>query len=148
MGNCVVKGRGFGGRRPPRKFACFSSFVPKNRVFFLGFSNTFSVHERSETVAKKAKVVVWLCGTKKSDPSGNRTHNLRVWNPTRYHCAMESCQQQNKKCPNRGSNSGPRACEARVITNYTIRTYLTKKHHQKTVRTEDRTRDLARVRRA
>ena len=24
------------------------------------------------------------------DPRGNRTPNLRVWNPTRYHCAMES----------------------------------------------------------
>lgn len=27
---------------------------------------------------------------KKNDPRGNRTPNLRVWNPTRYHCAMES----------------------------------------------------------
>ena len=26
----------------------------------------------------------------KNDPRGNRTPNLRVWNPTRYHCAMES----------------------------------------------------------
>ena len=26
---------------------------------------------------------------------------------------------QSKSCSNRGSNSGPRACEARVITNYT-----------------------------
>lgn len=28
--------------------------------------------------------------TKKTDPRGNRTPNLRVWNPTRCHCAMES----------------------------------------------------------
>ena len=27
---------------------------------------------------------------KNNDPRGNRTPNLRVWNPTRYHCAMES----------------------------------------------------------
>ena len=32
-----------------------------------------------------------------------------------------------KSCSNRGSNSGPRACEARVITNYTIRAYEAKK---------------------
>ena len=30
---------------------------------------------------------------KKNDPRGNRTPNLRVWNPTRYHCAMESVQR-------------------------------------------------------
>ena len=32
------------------------------------------------------------------------------------------CLVRNKKFVSRGSNSGPRACEARVITNYTIRT--------------------------
>ena len=34
-----------------------------------------------------------LTGTindKKNDPRGNRTPNLRFWNPTRCHCAMES----------------------------------------------------------
>lgn len=36
-----------------------------------------------------------LCATvrgqqKRTDPRGNRTPNLRVWNPTRCHCAMES----------------------------------------------------------
>jgi hypothetical protein len=36
------------------------------------------------------------------------------------------CVEQ-KSCSNRGSNSGPRACEARVITNYTIRAYERKK---------------------
>ena len=34
---------------------------------------------------------------KKTDPRGNRTPNLRVWNPTRCHCAMESSHVGN--CP-------------------------------------------------
>ena len=32
---------------------------------------------------------VCVCA-KRTDPRGNRTPNLRVWNPTRCHCAMES----------------------------------------------------------
>ena len=31
---------------------------------------------------------------KQTDPRGNRTPNLRVWNPTRCHCAMESSHYQ------------------------------------------------------
>ena len=34
----------------------------------------------------------------KSDPRGNRTPNLRVWNPTRYHCAMESSHCTKTTC--------------------------------------------------
>ena len=28
-----------------------------------------------------------LCSLAKNEAYGNRTRNLRVWNPTRYHCA-------------------------------------------------------------
>ena len=35
---------------------------------------------------------------KNVDPRGNRTPNLRVWNPTRYHCAMESIHIRLRLC--------------------------------------------------
>ena len=39
---------------------------------------------------KISLVLCLLSAHKNVDPRGNRTPNLRVWNPTRYHCAMES----------------------------------------------------------
>ena len=48
---------------------------------------------------------------KRTNPRGNRTPNLRVWNPTRCHCAMESAVMKSgrhwnlkKTSPRRDSN--------------------------------------------
>jgi hypothetical protein len=51
-------------------------------AFFFFFRNHRFVHHGIVLGCKKKK--------KRNDPRGNRTLNLRDWNPTRCHCAMES----------------------------------------------------------
>ena len=48
---------------------------------------------------------------KHSDPRGNRTPNLRVWNPTRYHCAMEPSLVPH---PAKGKMIFPERCNSRL----------------------------------
>ena len=73
--------------------------------------------------------------SRKIAPGGTRTRNLCLRRAAPYPLGHRSTirnenqqkKQRKKHCPNRGSNSGPRACEARVITNYTIRTSVVRK---------------------
>jgi hypothetical protein len=48
--------------------------------------------DRKKEIIKRKKTHIFASKKKKkkNDPRGNRTPNLRVWNPTRCHCAMES----------------------------------------------------------